>query len=72
MSTKVARYYEPAKNPDRAFLSGVPLRDLSDDEWEALPQHLQRSVDALEFYRKTKPPSAAPALPDRAAPATEE
>lgn len=53
----VARYYDEAKNPehDRRFISGVPLRDLTDEEFEQLPKHLQRSVDAADFYRKTKP-----------------
>jgi hypothetical protein len=53
----VVRFYDESKNPehDRRFISGVPLRDLTEDEFEQLPKHLQRSVDAADFYRKTKP-----------------
>jgi hypothetical protein len=54
----VARYYDASANPDGLFFSGVPLRDLTDDEWNELPEHLQGSVDAAPFYRKTKPTSA--------------
>lgn len=55
-----ARYYDAGKNPDGAFLPGVPLRDLTDDELAALPPHLQAGVAAAPFYRTTKP-KAAPA-----------
>ena len=54
-----ARYYDPSKNPDAAALPGVPLRDLTDAEFEALPLWLQYSVDAQPFYRKTAPKAAA-------------
>lgn len=64
MSIPIARYYDPEKNPERAFLAGVALRDISEDEWTQLPAHLQRSADALPFYRKTKPRSTASALTD--------
>lgn len=53
MST--ARYYDASKNPDGAVLDGVPLRDLTEEEFEALPPWLQASVDASPMYRKTKP-----------------
>ena len=36
MST-IARYYDAEKNPDGGSLPGVPLRDLSEDEFAALP-----------------------------------
>lgn len=61
---KIARYYDATQNTDGAFLAGVPLRDLTEEEWDELPAHLQRSVDALPFYRKTKPRTGTPALPD--------
>lgn len=57
MSTDpIARYYEASKNPDGAFLPGVPLRDLTLAEFDALPVWLQLSVDASPFYRRTAPP----------------
>ena len=54
----IARYYDATKNPDGAFFPGVPLRDLTEDEWDALSKRMQESVDACPFYRKT--PLAAP------------
>ena len=41
-------------------LAGVPVRDLSEDEWEALPPHVQQDVDGSGWWRKTKPPSDTP------------
>ena len=65
----IARYYDESKNEDGRTYDGVPLRDLTEDEFAALPPWLQASVDAAPFYRKTKPRtetptelSAAPAL----------
>lgn len=58
------RYYDASKNPgDVNYITGVPLRDLSADEFVALPEHLQRSVDDSDLYRKTKPPVAPIAAP---------
>jgi hypothetical protein len=54
------RYYDEKANPTGAGLPGVPLRDLSAEEFEALPVWLQYSVDAQPFYRKTKPTQSAP------------
>ena len=51
----IARYYDASKNPDGGELPGVPLRDLTEDEFAALPPWLQANVDAMPFYRKTKP-----------------
>jgi hypothetical protein len=56
----IARHYDASKNPDKAALPGVPLTDISQDEFDALPKWLQDSVDASPFYRKTAPPKAAP------------
>ena len=54
------RYYVGGDNPSVVF-PGVPLRDLSKEEFVALPEHLQRSVDDSDTYRKTKPPASQPA-----------
>jgi len=51
------RYYDEKANPTGAGLPGVPLRDLTAEEFEALPTWLQYSVDAQPFYRKTAPQS---------------
>lgn len=53
----IARFYDESKNSDGAFFPGVPLRDLTDADWDALPQRLRESADASPMYRKTKPPS---------------
>ena len=49
----IVRFYDASKNEDGAFFPGVPLADIGDATWEALPQWLQDSVDASLFYRKT-------------------
>jgi hypothetical protein len=52
-----ARYYDESKNPDGGALpGGVPLADLSDEEYNALPKWLQASVDEHPMYRKTPLP----------------
>jgi len=51
------RYYDASQNREGAALPGVPLRDMSAEEFEALPTWLQYSVDAQPFYRKTKLPT---------------
>lgn len=55
--SEIARYYEEGKNPDGGMLPGVPLRDLTKAEFDALPVWLQLSIDASPFYRKTRPPT---------------
>jgi hypothetical protein len=65
-----ARYYDETKNPEKGELPGVPLRDLTADEFAALPQWLQDSVDALPCYRKTPPPRETAPLKGAAATAT--
>ena len=57
MSTPIARYYDASKNPDGAYFEGVPLRDLTEDEWLALEERQQAAIDAAPFYRKTRPPA---------------
>ena len=53
------RYYDARANPEGAELPGVPLRDLTAEEFEALPRWLQYSIDAQPFYRKTAPAKKA-------------
>ena len=66
MSEKITRYYDETKNPEGGSLPGVPLRDLLEREYAALPEWLQHSIDALPCYRKTKPAVAALASSDDA------
>lgn len=63
MSEPIARYYDESKNPGGAFFPGIPLRDLTVDEWAALDERMQQSIDAAPFYRKSKPPKPAEAAP---------
>ena len=62
-----ARYYDASKNPEERAFDGVPLRDLTEEEFAELPPWLQASVDGVPFYRKTKPRPASE--PDAEAPA---
>ena len=54
----IARYYVEAENPDGVFLPGVPLSDIEQSRWDALPEWLQASADAMPCYRKTAPAAA--------------
>lgn len=65
MSEAIARYYDESKNPDRAFFPGVPLRDLTQADYDALSKHQQASIDASPLYRKTKPRADALDKPEK-------
>lgn len=54
----VARFYRADKNESGASFPGVPLADISEEEWARLPAWLQNSVDASESYQKTNPAAA--------------
>lgn len=61
MSESIARYYDSSKNPGTeaspASIPGVPLTDLDQATWNALPEHVQRDINASPMYRKTKLPT---------------
>jgi hypothetical protein len=61
--SKIARYYDASKNPDGGALGGVPLADMTEEQWDALEPHQRASADALPFYRKTKPPATSDGPP---------
>lgn len=48
----IARYYLPKHNPERRYLEGVPLRDITEAEFARYPEWLRASIDALPFYSK--------------------
>jgi hypothetical protein len=52
MST--ARHFDASKYQDN-YIPGVPMRDLTEDEWEALDDDQKATVDASPFFRKTAP-----------------
>lgn len=68
MAEPIARYYDESKNSDGGSFPGVPLRDLTEEEFSSLPEWLQRSVDASPIYRKTKPRAERPADDEASAP----
>lgn len=51
----VARYFDADKYDGSQPYGGVPLADISEEEWATLPKHVQESTDALPYFRKTKP-----------------
>jgi len=59
--SKIARYYVESANPDGASLPGVPLGDITQEQFDALPVWLQLSIDASPFFRKT--PAREPSKP---------
>jgi hypothetical protein len=46
----IAYRYNPDKNLDGAFITGIPLADLTHAEVEALPEYLQQTIAACAFY----------------------
>jgi hypothetical protein len=62
----IAYYYLPDQNEAGAHYPGVPMRDLTKDEYEAHPKWIQRSIAASPMYAEEKP------KPSRKAPAAKE
>lgn len=56
MST--SRYFDESKY-DGEYIPGVPIRDLTEDEYDALDESAKATVDAVPFFRKTAPGKAA-------------
>lgn len=56
MST--ARHFDESKYEDQ-YIPGVPMRDLTEDEFEALDDDAKATIDASPFFRKTAPGKAA-------------
>lgn len=54
----IARYYDASKNENGGALPGVPLGDMSQEQYDELPAWLQASIDAHPMYRKTAPAKA--------------
>lgn len=53
MMSTIARHYNADKNPTGAALPGVPLRDLTQAEFDKYPTWLKESIDASPLYRRT-------------------
>lgn len=57
----IKRYYNAEANPDGSqYMAGVPLDDLTDEQYDALPEWQQKQVDASPLYRKTEPRASKP------------
>lgn len=50
-----AYYYDESKNPDGAYFGGVPLGNISEEEFESYPKWLQQNIAESPMYRKTNP-----------------
>lgn len=62
MST--ARYFDESKY-DGEYIPGVPLRDLTEDEYDALDDSAKATVDAVPFFRKTAPTKSSRKTDDK-------
>lgn len=55
----IVRYYNEERNTDNRFFSGVPLRDLTQEEWDELAEWQKNSIDNAHddqrMYFKSKP-----------------
>lgn len=51
-----ARWFDESKvTPGMVLPYGVPMRDLSDAEIEAYPEHVQASIDTWPVFAKRNP-----------------
>jgi len=55
MAKDVAMYYYAHKNEGQAAVAGVPLRDLTQEEWDSLPEHARNTAEKSGLFYKTKP-----------------
>lgn len=49
----------------KEILYGVPMRDMTDEEWAALPQDLQEFALATGRFEVDKPKASKPAAEDK-------
>ena len=52
---KIVRYLNPERSDQTVHFPGVPLRDLTDEDWNRLTPRQQEEADASDLYRKTAP-----------------
>lgn len=58
--------YDPAQNPEDLALPGVPMRDLTQADVEALPEYIRAAIALAPYFVAVAPAEAA--LPPTAAP----
>lgn len=51
MSNEIIFKYLPNKNLKGRALTGVPLSDLTQAQFDAMPRWIQKSVSGCEFYQ---------------------
>jgi hypothetical protein len=56
--SKTVYYYDASKNPAGVFYPGVPLADLTEEEYQRLSKADQAAVAGNPMYRKTAPKDA--------------
>jgi hypothetical protein len=61
MRDDLAYTYHADRNPNRQYLDGVPLRDLTMRDVARLPEHLQAAIPLQPFYVAVEAAEAAPA-----------
>mgnify|MGYP000915409520 CR=1 FL=1 len=61
--SEIAYTYDGERNPDKSFIPGVPLRDLTVEEVQSMPRYVHAGVAQQPFYLAT---AAAPALVEQA------
>lgn len=42
-------------NPDKGFWQGIPARDLTPDEWNAIADEVKKDLLSLGLYTEAKP-----------------
>lgn len=52
--SKIAFTYNASANPSEGSYPGVPLADITDDEFNALPRHIKRTLLASPLYERQK------------------
>lgn len=66
--SKFAYYYDKSRNKQDAFYPGIPLRSLSQEDFDTLSPEQQRSVELSSWWRTREPePEAPEAEPDQPA-----
>jgi hypothetical protein len=63
---EIAFSYDETKNPEGSLVDGVPLRDLTADEFKALRPNLQAAVKAQPYYVAVKKAASKKAEPAEA------
>ncbi len=70
--SEIAFTYDETKNTDGAFFFGVPLRDLTVDEFNALRDGQKRAIIAAPYYVATGAVVEMPAESDAATATTKK